>query len=175
MEHKFRWRSSHICTRDYDAARSACARARVLHKCGLTALAPVQQGGGTGPTATAAPSKVPKKAPPRPRTHVAVPMPPSLGRRGSERKPNQRRETALPEELRAELTRKLEKPYVPPTRPLAPEDIAARADAESSGEDDTSDAYYLRLHDAELAKKDEADRAAAGGALLRPRKLQARR
>lgn len=124
----------------------------------------MQQGGGADPaTATAAPSKVPKKAPPRPRSHVQVPMPPSLGRRGSERKPNQRRESSLPEEVRSEITRKLEKPYVPPTRVLTSDDIAARIEDESSGEDDTSDAYYLRLHDAELAKKDEADKAGAGG------------
>jgi hypothetical protein len=91
-------------------------------------------------------------------------MPPTLGRRGSERKPHQRRESSLPEEVRCEITRKLEKPYVPPTRLLTSEDIAARREAESSGEEDTSDAYYLRLHDAELAKKDDADKAAATGA-----------
>lgn len=92
-----------------------------------------------------------------------MPLPPSFGRRGSERKPHQRRESSLPEEVRSEITRKLEKPYVPPTRVLTSEDIAARIEEESSGEDDTSDAYYLRLHDAELAKKDEADKAGAAG------------
>lgn len=116
-------------------------------------------------TVTAAPSKVPKKAPPRARghAHVPVPLPQALGRRGSERKPHQRRESSLPEDVRSEITRKPEKPYVPPTRVLTSEDIAARVEEESSGEDDTSDAYYLRLHDAELAKKDEADKAAAPG------------
>lgn len=83
----------------------------------------------------------------------------ALARRNSERKPGNRRDSVLPEEVVEDLLRRPPKPFMRPTRALTAEDIAARITAESSGEDEpTSDSYYLQLHDLEQAKKEHAER-----------------
>lgn len=83
----------------------------------------------------------------------------AVARRNSERKPGNRRESVLPEEVVEDLLRRPPKPFMRPTRALTTEDIAARIAAESSGEDEpTSDSYYLQLHDLEQAKKEHAER-----------------
>eukprot|EP00892_Ulva_mutabilis_P007377 jgi/Ulvmu1/5010/UM021_0027.1 len=123
-------------------------------------------------TTTAAPSKVPKKAMPRQRSSVSLGGI-ALARRNSERKPGHRRDSVLPEDVVEELTRRPPKPYIPQPRTLTAADIAARAAAESSGEDEpTSDSYYLQLHDLEQAKKEQAEREAGARERERERRSQ---
>lgn len=86
----------------------------------------------------------------------------ALARRNSERKPGNRRESVLPEEVLEELGRRPPKPFMRQPRALSADDIVTRLAAESSGEDEpTSDSYYLHLHDLEQAKKEHADRGVA--------------
>ena len=132
----------------------------------------------TGATTMRAPSKIAPRKGVRPgRGSVAA----FAGRRSSSdqtREPPKKRRTdahhpMLPESLVAQLKAPRQKGggsggvYVPMARRLDPEEVQAQMDAESSGEDDVSDAFYIELH-AAAQKRAEAERGAPPLATAHP-------